>query len=258
MEKIEKLKELKSLLDSGIITREEFEQLKNEILNENGLKQTFNINEDIITHNNNVKYTKSPISEYFIFESPKDEFTQNQTFWLKENILLESSRPNNYLMLEFNPSFKANLELSLGITINRLEFNLIFNLAINIYNNNKSIEDNVQLVAPLLTNAKIYFIVDDQTDVLTLDNCSSYKLSPYSSCSEQTQITTDSANIIEQLAKGKSIKYKVTYSTNDYENQTTSKGLFNNNDVLKFQAFYNSFFDANFGNSEILSQIKHI
>ena len=42
MEKIEKLKELKSLLDSGIITREEFEQLKNEILNEVGGKEDMN------------------------------------------------------------------------------------------------------------------------------------------------------------------------------------------------------------------------
>ena len=35
MDKIEKLKELKSLFESSIISKEEFEQLKNEIINQN-------------------------------------------------------------------------------------------------------------------------------------------------------------------------------------------------------------------------------
>jgi hypothetical protein len=138
-----------------------------------------------------------------------------------------------------------------------LDFNLIFDLAIFIYKNNKRIDDNIQLIAPLLSNAKISFILDEQLNVLTLDNSTGYKLSPYSSCAEKVQIVTDSAKIIEQIANAKSIDYKVSYSTNDYSNQTTSQGVFNKEDILKFQALYNSFFDENFETAKILSQIEY-
>jgi len=153
-------------------------------------------------------------------------------------------------------SYNAKLELSLGVEINNSDFNLIFDLAIFIYKNNKRIDAKIQLIAPLLSNAKISFILDEQLNVLTLDNCTSHKLSPYGSCAEKVQIVTDSAKIIEQIANAKSIDYKVSYSTNEYNNQTTSQGVFNKEDVLKFQAFYNSFFDENFETANILSQIK--
>ncbi len=258
MDKIEKLKELKSLFESSIISKEEFEQLKNEIINQNISTGISQLKEVEIAQNNTVNYTKTPISDYFIIENPRDRFSQTQTFWLKENISLESSMPNNYLIVAGNINYNANIELSIGIEINNSGFNLIFDLAIVIYNNNKRIDDKIQLLAPMLSNAKINFIIDEQLNVLTLDNCTSYRLSPYDSCAENAQVTLESVTIIEQLARARSIEYEVTYSTNDYNNQRTSQGLFKKQDILKVQAFYNSFFDANFETAKILSRINDI
>jgi hypothetical protein len=257
MDKLDKLKELKTLFDNGTINENEFSILKNEILNSNITNEISRNKEIDLTSIKIIHFAKTEITDYFIIENPKDKFSQNQTYWLKENISLESSNPNNYLSVVSKSYLNAKIELTLGMDINIEGFNIIFNIDIGIYQNDERINDKIKLIAPLLSNAKINFILDGQSDILNLDRCSSYRLSPYSGCAENAQIITNSKKIIERLASAKKIEYKVTYSANNSDDQTTSKGEFNAKDIIKIQAFYNSFFDANFEINKILSQIKH-
>jgi len=86
MDKIEKLIELKSLLESNIISKDEFDLLKVEIINEKKISEISHLKEFEIVQNKSVNFIKTPISDYFIIENHQDKFSQTQSFWLKENI----------------------------------------------------------------------------------------------------------------------------------------------------------------------------